>query len=281
MKIRMIRDKRGQFIVIAALLIALMIISATTVMFSAGTYFKHEQWEEYLIVIDGVKAGTANVLKLSLANYTQTSNGSVLKTNLDSWRDAVKNAYSGFGAILGYSLANGSYSAYGMNPINYYLGLNRTWNKPISFSVANATTNLNITSVGLTGYRFTSVVFLKMNITDYALWYSDTNQVGVRVVMYAEGPTMLTNLQKGNFLLFQVNDVDKTQNSTLSRYYESSGHPIKKPTYPALNAYVYELRYSASSKPSSSVNVVVTVRDSRGIQVTGAFNIPADRIIDY
>lgn len=270
MKMRMVRDKRGQFIIIAALLIALMIISATSIMFSAGTYFKHEQWEEYLIVIDGVKTGTANVLKLSLANYTQTSDGNVLKTNLDCWRDAVKKAYSGFGAILGYSLASGSYSAYGMNPINYYLGLNRTWNKPISFSVANATTSLNISSVGLTGYRFTSVVFLKMNITD-ALWYDGQGQnpgpfVGVRVVMYAEGPAMITNLQKSNFVLFQIKTggVWGNQNFTLVRYYESTGHSGN----PALNAYVYELRYDASSDPVS-VTASVSVVDTRGIKVTG------------
>jgi len=275
----MVRDKRGQFILIAALLIAIMIISVSAIMYSAVTYYRHERWEEYLIVIDGVEAGTANLLKLSLANYTQTANANVLKANLDQWREDVKKAYTGYGAILGYSLATGSYSAYGMNPINYNLGLASTWNQRISFSAANATASLNITSVGLIGHKFASIAFLKMTIAD-ALWYSDTKQVGVRVIIEAEGPTQVTNLQKSNFLLFQVDGVDKTQNSTLNRYYESRGHPIKNPTYPALNAYVYELRYSASSKPAS-VNVVITVRDSRGIQVRGAFSIPAALIIDY
>jgi len=262
---RVVGDKRGQFILIAALLIAVMIVSASAVMFSAVTYFKHERWEEYIIVIDGVEAGTANVLTLSLANSTQTLNGSVLKTNLDSWRNAVKRAYSGYGAILGYSLASGLYSAYGMNPY-YNLGLNRTWNKRISFSAANATASLNISSVGLTGYRFSSVVFLKMNITD-VLWYSGQGQkpgpfVGVRVVMYAEGPVFLTNLQKSNFVLFQVGGVNKT--FTLVRYYESVGHSGN----PALNAYVYELRYDASNDPGS-VTATVSVVDVRGVKVTG------------
>jgi len=264
----MVRNKRGQFIIIAALLIALMIISASAIMFSAVTYFEHERWEEYLIVIDGVKAGTVNVLTVSLANYTRTLNGSVLKTNLDSWRDAVKGAYSGFGAIMGYSLASGSYSAYGMNPINYNLGLASTWNQRISFSAANVTTSLNISSVGLTGYRFSSVVFLKMNITD-VLWYSGQGQnpgpfVGVRVVMYAEGPVFLTNLQKSNFVLFQVGGVNKT--FTLVRYYESSS--VKHSGNPGLNAYVYELRYDASSDPGS-VTATVGVVDSRGVRVIG------------
>jgi hypothetical protein len=263
---RIVGNKKGQFIIIAALLLAIMIVSASVVMFSAVTYFKHERWEEYIIVIDGVKASTANVLTLSLANYTQTLNGSVLKTNLDSWRDAVKRAYSGYGAILGYSLASGSYSAYGMNPINYNLGLASTWNQRISFSAANVTTSLNITSVGLSGYRFTSTVFLRMNITD-VLWYDGKGSnpgpyVGVRVVMYSEGPAMITNLKKSNFVLFQVGGVNKT--FSLVRYYESVGHSGN----PALNAYVYELRYDALSDPGS-VTAKISVVDSRGVKVTG------------
>jgi hypothetical protein len=206
---------------------------------------------------------------------------------MDSWQQDVKKAYTGFGAIMSYSFppSSGSYTVYGVR-LNYVNGLNYTWNQRISFSAANATGNLNITSIGLTGYKFTSTVFLKMNITD-ALWYkgkgNDPGQVGVRVIIEAEGPTTVTNLQKGNFLPFLVDGVDKTQNSTLYRYYESKGHPVQSqnPPYPALNAYVYELRYTATKTKPSSVSVVITVGDSRGIQVTGAFNIPASLIIDY
>jgi len=257
-------NKRGQFIVIAALLIAIMIISASAVMFGAVTYFKHERWEEYIIVIDGVKAGTRNVLELSLANYTQALNSSVLKTNLDSWRQDVKKAYSGFGVIFDYSLASGLYSVYGMS-LTYSQGLARTWNQQISSSAANATARLNITSVGLNGYSFVSTLFLKMNITD-VLWYRGQGQnpgtVGVRVVMYAEGPVFLSNLQKSNFVLFQIGGQNQT--FSLVRYYESTGHGSN----PALNAYVYELQYSSQNDPGT-VTATISVVDNRGIKVTG------------
>lgn len=264
----LVGNKRGQFIIIAALLISVMIISASAVMFSAVTYFRHEHWEEYLIVIDGVKTGTANVLQLSLANYTQTLNNTVLKTNMDSWRMDVKKAYTGFGAMTSYSLASGTRTAYGMS-LNYVNGLASTWNQPISFSAANATGNLNITSVGLTGYSFTSSVFLKMNIAD-ALWYdgqgNDPGQIGVRVVMYAEGLSVLTALQKSNFVLFQIGSPGVNQTYSLYRYYESTGHQSN----PALNSFVYELRYTHSSKTQpASVIATVSVVDARGIKVTG------------
>jgi hypothetical protein len=256
----LVGNKRGQFIIIAALLIAIMIISASAVMFSAVTYFKHERWEEYLIVIDGVKTGTANVLQLSLANYTQALNNTVLKTNMDSWRMDVKKAYTGFGAIASYSLASGAYTAYGMS-LNYVNGLNCTWNKQISFSAANATGNLNITSVGLTGYGFVSTVFLKMHIAD-ALYYkgqgSNPDYVGVRVIMYAEGPVMLTKLVKSNFVLFQIGDSNVTTWS-LYRYYEST-----------LNAFVYDLRYQVPKKSDPvTATATISVVDARGIKVTG------------
>jgi len=249
--LRLNRDKKGQFIIIAALLIAIMIISASAVMFSAVTYFKHERWEEYLIVIDGIKAGTANLLTVSLANYTQTGNTSVLKTNLNEWRQDVKSAYSGLGVILNYSLASGSYAVYAMTP-NYNLGLNSSWYKSLSWSAANATLSVNMTSAGLTGYTFASAVFLRMNITE-VVWYSKQNKQYLLIVLTVdkEGPAPITNLQAGNFV--QVNVSDAPRNFASRRYYSI--------TY---GCFVYEIRVnSVTSKPLS---VDVTLVDNRSIK---------------
>lgn len=264
MHLRLVRNKRGQFIVIAALLISVMIISASAVMFSAVTYFSHERWEEYIIVIDGIRTGTASVLQLSLANYTQTLNNTVLKTNLDAWRQDVGRAYSGFGAILSSTPASGTYSAYGMS-LNYVNGLASNWNQQPFFSAANTTGSLNITSIGLEGYKFKASVFLKMQIAD-AIYYSGKgsgpNYLGVRVIVNAEGLEVITNLQKSNFVLFQIGGVNQTY--TFLRYYESVSHSGA----PALNTYVYEMRYEVASKPGS-VTAKVSVVDARGIKVTG------------
>jgi len=278
--VKIVRAKKGQFIVIAALMLSIMIISISTVIYGTVTYFRHERWEEYVTILDSVKTGSSYMLEISLAKYSQaqnpTQNQTILRDNLNQWIRDVRKAYPGFGVDLSYSLAAGIRSAYGMSP-NYNMGLNYTWNRKVSYSAANATFNMNIASVGLTGYSFSTHTFLKMNIAD-ALWYTTGNQVGVRLVIEAEGPTPVTNLQKGNFLVFRVDGVDKA--FTLYRYYDSRGHPVKSPTYPALNAYVFELRYNAGSRPTSA-NVVVSVKDSRGIQVTGAYIIPTSLIIDY
>ncbi len=264
MPLKLVRNKRGQFIVIAALLISVMIISASAVMFSAVTYFQHEQWEEYIIVIDSIRTGTANVLQLSLVNYTQTQNNTVLSTNLNAWRQDVGRAYAGFGAILGNTPASGTYSVSGVS-VTYVNGLASSWNQPISFSAANASGTLNITSVGLEGYKFTSSVFMKMQIPD-AIYYAgkggNPNYVGVRVIMMAEGSELITNLQQSNFVQFQIGGVD--QSFTFRRYYESTGHGGA----PALNTFVYEMRYQVASKPAT-VTAKISAVDARGIKVTG------------
>jgi len=258
---KMVRERKGQFIVIAALLLSIMIVSVSTVIYSTVTYFRQERWEEYVTIVDSVKTGSQYVLKISLANYSQTQNSTILRDNLNQWIRDVRKAYPGFGVNLSYTLETGVRSAYGMS-LNYSQGLARNWNQQVSFSAANATFNYNIAAVGLTGYNFSAHTFLKMNITD-ALWYKGTGQggeVGVRMIIYMEGPTPVTNLQKTNFNQFIVNDNSKLAESRLNRYYDSKTH----------KAFLYELRYSATQKPTTALAVTISVLDARGIKVTGS-----------
>jgi hypothetical protein len=264
-------QKKGQFIIIAALLISIMIISVATVIYGTVTYFRQERWEEYVTVIDSIETSSGYVTEISLAKYSQaqnpTQNQTILRDNLNQWVRDVRKAYPNLGVNLNYILATGLTPAYEITP-NYDLGLHCSWNLPVSFSAANASFNLNIASVGLTGYSFTTNSILKMTIAD-ALWYT-TGTIGIRVILQAEGLDPVLNLRKENFLQFQVQQngtwVDKE--FTLKRYYESRGHS----GYPPLNAFVYELQYS-SSMPSGPIFVRMTVRDLRGIQVSGSASL--------
>ncbi len=97
---RIMKQKRGQFIIIAALIVAIMMVSISITMYGAITYFKHERWEEYLAIIDNIKLGSYRVVEISLANYTSTLNNETLRYNLNQWANDVKRAYAGFGVIL-------------------------------------------------------------------------------------------------------------------------------------------------------------------------------------
>ena len=249
-------NEKGQFIIIATLLIAIMIISVGSIMYGAVTYFRHERWEEYLAVIDAVEINSYRLVEISLANYTMLVNQTVLRANIDKWQRDLMKTYTGLGVVLSSSLANGTQDIYGVT-ILYDMGLATDWNKQVSFSAANVTFELNITSVGLYGYKFITPVFLKMNITD-ALYYESSNEVGVRLIIQREDLIPIINLQAANFIEFQVDGENKT--FKFYRYFDSQTN----------NAFVYELRYVyGGPNPGTLDNVTISVVDARDIKVTG------------
>lgn len=251
---RLKRDRRGQFIIIAAILIAILIVSVASVMYGAVTYFRHERWEEYLTVIDTVRASSNRLVEISLANYTLTGNQTVLKANLDRWQRDLMKTYTGLGVVLASSLASGAQEVYGVT-IQYDMGLAKDWNRQESFSAANVTFTLNITSVGLHGYKFVTPVFLKMNITD-ALYYQSSEEVGVRLVVHREDLIPIINLEAANFIEFKIDGDNKS--FSFYRYFDSQ----------TLNAFVYELRCGSQTQPSN-ITAFISVVDSRGVKVTG------------
>ncbi len=229
-----------------------MIISIGAMMYSTVTYFKHERWQEYLMVIDNVELGSRRVVELSLANYAMLNgtNNQTLVSNLNNWLTNLTKAYPGFGVALTYSAANGSHYAYDVN-INYSSGLARLWNNETSFSAANATFNLNMTSVGLVGYKFIVSTFLKMRIFN-ANWSSTNNDLVIYSAVYEEGPTPITNLDKSDFSIKDAN------NSTIpislsNRVFDTTYGPI--------------YRIYCANVTTNPLSVQVTVIDARNIKV--------------
>jgi hypothetical protein len=163
----------------------------------------------------------------------------------------VRNAYPGFGVDVGYALANGVRSAYGVS-LNYSLGLALRWNQATSYVASNATVSVDVASVGLTGYNFSSHVFLKMSIRD-AVWYSKASKRYVIIYLSVDkdGPEPVVNLQASNFPDVKLGGVSRS--FTVKRYYSS--------TY---SCFIYEIKVSSiDSLPASAE---VTLVDNRGIK---------------
>ncbi|MBE0511914.1 hypothetical protein IBX38_02555 [Candidatus Bathyarchaeota archaeon] len=212
-----------------------MIVSIGAIMYSAGTYYRYEQWEEYITLVEHVRLNTIRLVEISLANYTAPGNNStsILKDNLNQWQNDLRKAYPGYGVVLTYNLADGT-------NINYSQGLASHWNANASYSAANATFNLNITSIGLTGYKFMATAFLRLTILNVT---TSTNEITVAVT--GEDGMPITDLKKDNF---QVDDLNIT--SVTSSYDRT-----------------YLLVYIIKCDGSIPALVTVTVRDQRGIQV--------------
>jgi hypothetical protein len=247
---RLARERKGQFIIIAAMLLSIMIVSVSTVIYGTVTYYRQERWEEYVTIVDSVKTASCNILQVGLANYAQTSNSTVLRDYFNLWIRDVRNAYPGFGVDVGYALANGVRSAYGVS-LNYSLGLARRWNEATSYVASNATVSIDVASVGLTGYNFSSHVFLKMSIRD-AIWYSKSSKryVSIYLSVDKDGPEPVVNLQASNFPDVKLGGA--SQSYTVKRYYSS-----------AYSYFIYEIRVSSiNSLPASAE---VTLVDNRGI----------------
>lgn len=225
------RQKRGQFVIIAVLLMAVMIVSISALMHRAITYYANEPWEEYMTLIGNIELSSRRIVELSLANYTNdlAVNQSILRTNLENWQKDMLEIYLGRGVTVNYSLANGD--SYG-----YSLGLASSWDNRASFSAANATFCVNITSIGLTGYKFTAAAFLNLTIINVT-----ENVINAAVI--GEDRIPVDNLKKDNFI------VEGFEVAGASLVYDSSYE------------FVYQIQ--CSSPPSSPVTL--TVWDQRGI----------------
>jgi len=242
---RLLRHRKGQFVIIAVLMIAVMIVSIGAVMNRAVTYYKQEPWEEYLTLIGSIELGSRRLVELSLANYTNAASpdSTILRNNLQKWQINLTKIYPGYGVIMNYTLANQVYNVYGTS-LRYSLGLNQTWLRPSSFSAANSTFNLDINSVGLKGYKFTSVAFLNLIILNVT---TSSNEIAVAVK--GDGGIPVTGLGEDNFQVV--------------------GFSISKVTssYDQQYLIVYKIKYVGTL----TLPVTVKVWDTRGIQVTAKY----------
>ncbi len=238
---RLKNDRKGQFVIIAVLMIAVMIISIGALMHRAVTYYKHEPWEEYLTVIGNIELNSRRLVELSLSNYTQSFDQAVLKSSLEKWQNDLIHIYLGRGVQMSQTVSQGLYNVYGAST-NYTQGLNCTWMQKSAYSTANASFSVNMTSIGLTGYRFISSAFLNLTTINVT-----TNTITVFVA--AEDNQPVTGLSISNFQVegYSITDVKKSQDQTYR--------------------VVYEIK--CGSTISGPVNV--TVWDARGIKVTSRY----------
>jgi hypothetical protein len=187
---RILKQKNGQFIMIAVLMIAIMMVSIVGVLYSAVTYYRHERWEEYLTILDNIKIGTTRLVEISLADYAKSLDNETLVTNLNKWQTNLTRAYPGFGVVLEYSnatISNGSQTITSLTGDTQY------------FSNANAKIDVDITSVGLEGYSFVASAFL--GVTLNATYINGGDDLLIYLEVEKEGSIPVPKLKKDNFVI--------------------------------------------------------------------------------
>ena len=176
------REKRGQFIIIAVMLIAMMIISIGALMHSAITYYRHEPWEEYSTLIGDIEINSQRVVEFFLASYTNSGGGNMTEALL-RWQHDLTAIY----------------------PSN---GIRLTWTDlPTPTAGSNPTAkvsefNLDIESIGLKGYKFSITAALRLEVS----LDTSTTPNDILAVVKSESGEPVTGLRIDNFL---INGVSK------------------------------------------------------------------------
>jgi len=242
---RILKQRDGQFIMIAVLMIAIMMVSIVGVLYSAVTYYRHERWEEYLTILDTIKIGTTRLVEISLADYAESFDNETLVTNLNKWQINLTRAYPGFGVVLEYSnatISNGSQTITSLTGDTQY------------FSNANAKIDVDITSVGLEGYSFGASAFL--GVTLNATYINGGDDLLIYLEVEKEGSIPVPKLKKDNFVINGTVLSDYPSTKLTHDYYMDNG----------VVRIVYEIIVRNLTPKLSTVRVDVI--DSRYIQVT-------------
>ncbi|NHJ84170.1 MAG: hypothetical protein FK734_01825 [Asgard group archaeon] len=232
---RFLKQKNGQFIIIAVLFISTMIISIGAILYSTVTYYKYEPWEEYNTVIDGIQLNTLHLVELSLSDYSDGFNSSILKANLDEWKKDLSQIYPSYGISLDYNLLGDT----GLD----YIELDNS-----SSITANVTFSLNITSLGLTGYEFITAPSLNLSVIDVPSIIEES----LNVTVTTQDGVPVFGLTEANFNIMEgavsITDFADFYNETYTIIYS-----MKCDTVLPL--------------PSPSTPIIVDVIDQRGIRV--------------
>jgi hypothetical protein len=223
------RRKRGQFIIIAVMLVAIMIVSMGALMHNAITYYKHEPWEEYSTLIGDIEINSRKLIELSLASYTNSLGPlTIIETNLAEWEEDLLDAYPSRGIVLSSSdvqMVNSSQT--GTNTAT---------------SEAQASFTLDIQSIGLKGYTFNVLTSLTLSVKSTTT--VDSNKTEVIVTVKSETGLPVIDLNETNF------KVENATSITVSSTYDEE------------NIIEYRILHNGPS------NAAIKVWDQRGICVT-------------
>jgi hypothetical protein len=257
------KGKRGQFILIAILLVAVMMISIMVGMYGTVTYYRYESWEEYIGMVENVKTCSQQILRKGLADFTKNfyERGIVDKNStsaiLDQWTTDLREALPGYGLDLNFDkgsrlLTIGSYSRSVDDIIKCY------WNYPEGLSSIYAEIRLNISEQGLYGYETEDLLYLhaKADISYKDLSLPQITNLNVTVDREgAENGLPVVDLTKANFNALRFN-------STLGDWtFVNVTNALQT------NAGTYMLTFANPIEAPYHKWLQITVKDTRGIYV--------------
>jgi hypothetical protein len=234
-------NNKGQFSIIAALLVAVVLIAAVMTTYAAIRYSTLEEQPQVLSAIDETNLALKQILGFTVGYY-----GSVLKvTGNTSYARALATNYlsSGLNNIADMR------PEWGLSFNVTKLALTTNWFTRTSYSIGNVTVKYDLTGLGVYGISYSASSRLDVIVSDS----NSTSEARLTILKDEEEP--LINLGSHNFDFYRYN----YENSTWDLI-----HPTNITSY-ADGTYSIDL---PSGVPGDSY--VLQVEDTRGIIVTAA-----------
>ncbi len=231
-------NNKGQFSIIAALLVAVVLVASVVTTYSAVRYSQLQDQPQILSAVDETNLGLKQILGFTVGYY-----GSVLKVtgNMTYAQTLAQNYFqSGLNKIgqirpewgLSMSLTN--------------LDLTTNWYSDASFSQGSVNVNYNLTGLGISGVGYSTSIRLDVQIANA----SSANKAQFKVL--TDGNEPLINLEKTNLKFFNYDNQTSVWNLTMPTNVESY----------ADGTYIIDL------PPGVLDNAyVVQVEDTRGLMV--------------
>jgi len=261
------KAKKGQFVVIAVLMIALMIISVTSYIYATSTYYRQESWEDYLDVVKNLELSSQRVLEAALANFTQRfRNGTitdkeswedlVLRRILNDWQSTSRSAYVKSGLELSFEGEGGRTLA-----SRWYIPEGDThlikcyWYSSEAISSIYSRLEVNLTNQGLYGYQKSIITYLHVSIDTSYMDGNPPSVSSLNLTVTREEEVPLYDLGPGNFTVkrFDPNQNDWVETTISSVNYHGNG--------------TYTLNFESPIADPYYKWLFITVEDHRGLVV--------------
>jgi len=234
-------NRKGQFSLIAALLVAVIIIATVIITYSAIRSSPVSDMPQVLSAIDETNFALKQVLGFTIGYY-----GSVLKVtgNVTYARILAENyLYSGL-----INIAN-MHPDWGASFNVENIGLQARWFEKISYSTGDLAVSYNLTGLGIYGISYGITCKLNVNVTGTV-----DNKAILNITKDKNEP--LINLGKSNFRFYKY-DYDSLTWELVN--------PAEEPEVTSNGMYLINLPHGVDSD-----SFMVQVEDQRGIVVTAA-----------
>jgi hypothetical protein len=235
------RQRSGQILIIAVLVISLMLLSTTLYIYEVGRPSGAANEARVTDFVLAAKHGSQHVVIGSLANISTGGAQSILWTNLERWKAFIERSYEFGRPVLSFSLAN--------TPL-YNNGSYLLWGNG-GFGVSSASTEFTLL------------------LTDHEVNAQLSYSVNVTTALAIEGSWRIVEgeMKQVNVTLNVANEEGPALAKDITLLYESQG------TWPAADYRsrdygngTYALSFETDT-PGNALNVSAHIHDFRGIHV--------------